>query len=503
MSETQTNEISVRVLLHPGGGGGQPWPCPAGVNIQLKRTGTGARSAQPVNLTTAAGGVTPPVSLVHGTYQVRITDSRFALWETASPAVSSDPAELIVAAVVVTRNVAATGQRKEAVEATALEVTALQEAEAAAETEAELRDVSFVPEAGYRAVVVRLATSDGQPVSTGTARITAAASFDETFTAFPDGSIYAVSPMGPVIVTLVSVDLGEHRYCPQAFEFPYTVTAASEVKSLDLLYWPAIQIVAKPTIADPNGSLCPLYGTSVTVLYQLNEQSGGVSRKRVLELGAANDEVLFEYSFPGTYTITMTPPVEFHGLPIQPLPALPPVPLPAGSCYQVPAAFKVVPTVSAAIVVTTPDNQPLDANIAFEIYNGNTLIPVSVDSTVLKTPATFPSGIPVKIRLANGSNPAIGGVPLQMSIPDQSLNPGPNTVELEYEHSLTIEAMDEQDRPVSGATIDVYYGPTETYRAPLPWARMVAGCCRWPGAARTTWASTWWGVNLSAGKPYR
>lgn len=321
----------------------------------------------------------------------------------------------------------------------------------------------MVPQGGYRLIVIRLVTPDGQPVTGGTVTITADG-FNQTFAPCSDGTIYAVSPLGPVMLQLASVQLQGQLHCPQAFAMPYTVSAASEVKPLEIIYWPAIQIVATPTVTAPNGTRSALPGTSVTVTYQINDQDSGVSRTHTLTSDDANGEVRFEYSFPGMYTITVSPPPTFGGLPVGPPSPPYTVNLKAGATHPVPADFAVVPTHPASISVTTPDNQEVNGNLAFEIYNENTgiSVPVSAEAKTLSATTEIPQGIPVYIRLAAGSHPMVGTIPLHMSAPGQAVAAGPNTVALEYEHSLTINAVDEQGRLVPGAMVDVFYGPAQT-----------------------------------------
>jgi len=331
--------IRVHVLLYPDQGAtGQPWPCPADIEIQLKRTKGTGRAASSVHQTTTAGGATSLVRLAEGHYQVSITDPRFTLWEAGELTVESRPTETAVAAVVAgdEAEYEAEQEAKEALEA----------AGAAAETQAELRDVSMVPQGSYRLIVIRLVTPDGQPVTGGTVDITAGDGFDQTFTPCSDGTIYAVSPTGPVMLQLASVQLQGQLYCPQAFVIPYTVPAASKVKPLEIIYWPAIQIMATPTVTGPDGKQS-LPGTSVTVTYQVNAQDSGVSRTHTLE--NATGDIRFEYSFPGTYTITVTPPPAFGGLPVAPPPAPYTINLKAGATHQVAADFTVVPTQPAII----------------------------------------------------------------------------------------------------------------------------------------------------------
>jgi hypothetical protein len=504
-------EFRVRVLLSPGPGARQPWPCPAGVTLQLKRKGTGARSAGPLDLTTGAGGITGPEELRGGTsYQVQITDPRFHLWQPAGDLDVSTPAAEAAAAVV---RVPARGRdaaaEDEAVEKAAEE--ALAEAAAAASAPP-LLDVTLVPQAGRRLVVVRRVTDDGQPVTAGMVTIRSAGTgFSEPFSSFADGNVYAVAPIEAITVDLASPELREQMLCPQAFQVPYTVVRAEEVRPLEFIFWPAVQIVAKPIITDSGGGKAPLYGATVQVQHQVN---GGdvVSRVKTLEQDPSDPsgEVWFEYYLSGEYDVTVKPPdPTYQGLPISPREQVAEVPLVAPFRHEAQADFHVVPTEPLTVGVQLPlGKQQLTGPAEFEVYNGGTNVTVSVDPEKLEGTVAAPKDIPLKIRpgagappMVEGDSPRIGAVPLQMSDPDQAVVPGPNTVVLTYEHSRSL-LWTRWAGPCREAWLTSTSNRIHTPWPPSRWVRMAASCSAWPKGAPTTWPSIWLPGRASAGKAY-
>ena len=89
-------QARLRVLLYPEQDSTQPWLCPPGVSIQLKKKGSGSAKLSPSNLVTGLGGVTDTTQLEIGPYQVNITDPKFQLW--ASPGLNvSAPTEKVMA----------------------------------------------------------------------------------------------------------------------------------------------------------------------------------------------------------------------------------------------------------------------------------------------------------------------------------------------------------------------------------------------------------------------
>ena len=238
---------------------------------------------------------------------------------------------------------------------------------------------------------------------------------------------------------------------------------APEVKPLEFIFWPAIQIVATPTILQPDGSNPPLTGTSVTVQYRVSDQDAPTSRIKVLP--AAATEICFEYPFPGEYQVAVTPPTEWGNLPVQAEPApvtvqtLPTgqwTPLSPGSPWEVPAAFAVAPTQDIMISVQPPPNNPLTEDATFVVSYGTGSVPVPVSRLTNQGKATVPKDGTLMIGVAEGTTLQSGSVPLQMATPDQKVTPGTNQVQLIPAHSITIKAVDALNQPVRGAMIDVF-----------------------------------------------
>jgi hypothetical protein len=436
-------QAQVRVVLYPEPDSTQAWPCPPGVSIQLRKKGVGSSKLSPWDLVTGAGGVTAPTLLEVGSYKVNITDPKFQLWTSPDLNVPA-PAEKVLGIGV------AEGRTGEGV------IAVVAEAE-------EPLDVLLFPQGERRLVVVRLVNQDGDYLAEGTMNITASGGPTETFTACEDNNIYAAAPKGAVRFEFASAPINGVLYCPQASVVPYTVSDAQEVKPLEFIFWPAIQIVATPAIVQPDGYTVPLTGTSVAVEYQVSDQDAATSRTKVLPAGAT--EICFEYPFPGQYLVTVTPPAEWENLPVQaapppvtaqPLPSGQWTPLSPGSPWEVPAVFAVVPTQDVTISVQPPPGLPLTEDATFVVSYGTGSVPVPVSYLTNQGPATVPQDGTLTIGVAEGTTLQSGSVPLQMAIPDQPVTPGINQVQLIPAHSLTISAVNAVNQPVSGAMIDVF-----------------------------------------------
>jgi hypothetical protein len=385
------------------------WPCPPGVAVQLKRKGRGSAGASPEYLQTGDDGVTYPVELDEATYQVTVTEPGYEQW-------SSEELE--------------------------------------AKQAAEPLDVCLIPQRGLCFLVIRLITESGQPLDEGTVEITPAGnSYVTTFTSNPEGYVYALVPPGQVTLGLKSEDIYGQQFCPQDFLVPYTVTPVPRGKVLEFIYWPQITIVATPTVTQPDGTQAALTGTSVPVEYQVSAQYPGTSHTKTL--GAGGGTISFEYPFPGVYTATVTPPPTWQNLPITGGQPIPPKTLSAGQTWDVPAEFAVVASKEITIDVKAPQGEQLTGIPQFMVTYGNATTPVMVDPATNRGTARVPADIPSKISLAPGTA-TLGAVPVKMATSDQAVIEGANTVELEYEYSLTVNALDESDRPVSGAMIDVF-----------------------------------------------
>jgi hypothetical protein len=432
-------QARVRVVLHPEHDSTQRWPCPPGVSIQLRKKGVGSSKLSPWSLVTGPDGVTAPTQLEIGNYQVNITDPKFQPWTSPDLNVPA-PAEKVGVAE---------GRTGEGV----ITVVAAEE----------LLDVPLFPQGDRRLVVVRLVNEDGDYLAEGTMTITAPGGPTETFTACEDNHIYAAAPKGAVRFGFASAFINGVLHCPQASVVPYTVSDATEVKPLEFIFWPAIQIVATPTIVQPDGTTVPLTGTSVAVEYQVSGQDAATSRTKVLPAEAT--EICFEYPFPGQYLVTVTPPAEWGNLPVQaapppataqPLPIGQWTPLSPGPPWEVPAAFAVVPTQDVTISVQPSPGLPLTADATFVVSYGTGSVRVPVSYLTNQGTATVPKDGTLTIGVAEGTTLQSGSVPLQMATPDQPLTPGTTQVQLIPAHSLTISAVNAVNQPVPGAMIDVF-----------------------------------------------
>jgi hypothetical protein len=456
----------VRVFLCPEKDTGQPWLCPAGVGIQLTRKGRGTRATTMALAVGELGeqGVTRPVDLEEGPYEVRITDPRFTKWDPTLVTVTSRPALAEVIAVAETVEVAARAPVTEVAEAEAIAAAkAVEEAEARREA-GELLDIMLAPQSGRRLVVVRLVTDSGEQIPDGTLTI-AGPGPSEDFQACSDGNIYAAAAIGAVTFHFASVTVSGQLHCTQAAVVPYTVSTVTEVKPLEFIYWPAIQILANPTIVQSDGGKVALTGASVKVDYQASPQEVPYSRIKTLAQGAAppadgGAPISFEYPFPGYYTATVTAPLTWQDLPIQPGPGPIQKQLQSGCSWEVPAEFTVAPTQEIAVQLQLPPNQQLTENADLEIsYEGGS-VPVTVRTGTNQVTATVPQGMPLTIGLAEGAVLMTADGPLELPALAQPVTSGTTSITPLPQHSITIKAVDEADQAVPGAMIDIF-GPDD------------------------------------------
>ncbi len=425
-------DARVRVLLSPKKKTKyDTWPCRK-VNVNFTASGNVVHDG----LQTNDDGVIDHVTLDPGTtYQVEVTSPGFELWQAGELTVEKAGREV--------------------------------------------RNVWLTPVPPNCFFVLRLVTNRSEPVAGGSVTVTAEQpTFSEPFTANSEGYVYAVAPPAGVTLEFQTEDVGNERFCPRDFLVPYTVEEVADVDALEFNYWPAIEIVAAPTVTAPGTKATPLYGTEVTVEYRVSAQSIATSRTKTLTKPAdpkAPAAVGFEYPYPGEFMATLTPPPTWGNLPIEAEPApagaartLPPgswQTLSAGPPWQVPAEFAVVPTEDITLLVTTPDNQELTADPQFTISYGSAGTTVSVEAKTKMGTATVPKDTPSEINLVAGTasvdNTVWGSgktyaAPLKMSDPGQTVVAGTNTVGLVYEYPLTINARDDRDQPVSGAMVHIF-----------------------------------------------
>lgn len=383
-------EIRARVLLRPDKDSAELLTCPADVSFRWKKKG--ARNNTTEDLMTGSEGVIEPGELSTGTYTLTIADPRFTRWDVSEIFVEESVGEV---------------------------------------------EILLTPRPGDRLVLVKLLTPDDQPVPAGFVKITGPRSSD-LFYPCSDGYIYAMASPGKVDLEFESVDVDGQLHCPQTHGFPYFVPAGAEVRSIPLIYWPAVHIVVKPRMTNPGQDQVPLTGTSVTV--ESRSADGTVVTSRAKTLTAGNDEVWFDYCFEGQYKITISPPAVFQDLRLQPAPAPEPA---SGWRHLEPGTHRIAAdfepeTQQALISVKTPQDAALDADLDLEIYGAGLRQKVVLDRVARLATATVPAGLALQVGLAQGAGPSIAGSPLAMSVPAQPLVAGPNTITLDYIPSITV-----------------------------------------------------------------
>jgi hypothetical protein len=283
--------------------------------------------------------------------------------------------------------------------------------------------------------------------------------FAETFTSLADGRVYAVAPHGDVALRFDPCPLmGGGRLITTDPLVQHSVEPAETVEAIPVTYWHAIDVSVAPTVKAPGGNTAPLIGADVTVDYRGSVYAPSSSLIKTLASGAS--EVSFEYCFPGVYSVTVTPPATTQDVLIDKAQKkVVTRAVKAGESFTVPAEFTSAPTQEIKLLVKTPQNKPLAKNLRLHIHGpDNLLIPVTAKKQSFTT--VVPAGVPLSVGLDPATVPKIGDVPLTLVAPDQALvaQPDMKTIELElgYEHSITIHAVDEQGHPVPGGMIDIF-----------------------------------------------
>ena len=286
--------------------------------------------------------------------------------------------------------------------------------------------------------------------------------FEETFKSGTDGRVYAYAPAGDVTLKFDPMEppAGQRRVSSTE-EIRYDVAPSDIVQIIPVDYWPAIQVSVEPTVKTPDKGTVPLTGAGVTVEYRGSARFAPSLRDNRLD--PPPDTISFEYPFPGIYVATITPPAAFGGWPItDPKAQVEARALVSGELWKVPAEFEIATTKPIDFVVRTPQRRPLDADLQLEVYAGDADgAPIAVRvAKAGKDTVAVPAGIPLTIRLAQGTTPKAADIPLKMSTPSQAVVGPPDInnieLELEYENSITGRAIDEHGRTVPGAVIDVF-----------------------------------------------
>jgi hypothetical protein len=379
-------EIRAHVRLRPDADSTQHLPCPSGVTFLLKKKGPGAARFKAREVRTVREGVTGAAELTEGTYTVTITDALFEHWEAL---------DLVIPPLPEGAAEPDSQGTDEEIEERAL-VAAI-----GAAAKDQLPQILLHPKDERHLVLVKFTTEEGQPIPDGSVRVSVPETKLAPFLPCSDGLIYAVAPHGQVMLGLVPIDVGGVKRCPQEFNVLYWVPREGHVAPVVFTYWPAIQITAQPTINTSDGQSAPLIKTSMTVEYQADAQAGGVSRTKVL--GRGETELSFLYCFPGTYTVTVTPPPDFNGLPIKPGPE--PVTFNAssgGPSHKIPAAFQLA--YERLIAVRVRLGTRIGASQTLACPPGVTVQLTGPDTatTTVDLGATDPTGTTTPLQLAPG-----------------------------------------------------------------------------------------------------
>jgi hypothetical protein len=433
-------EIRVGVLLCPDKKLEQApphstWPRPAGVKVALTKQGAGG--AAPVSVVTGADGFAPPTEVEVGrTYAVQVLSPGWDDWEAPTVKVGADRGDRL--------------------------------------------DVRLVPCDERRLLPVRLMRSDGHGHRpTGLGGVTICVNGREFGPASEAGDIYALAPQGSVDVQFKrSTSWDGKTFDPPYDEVTFEVPRPTEpiVEIPEFVYVLAApgepareapsegaEISIQPKVKMPSGRLAPFTGASVTV--ELSSKTPGAVPAPGTEavaltgtLAAGDREICFPGQRAGVFSGTVFPPETFNGCPVRQEPkTFRHYYLPAGGRVSVVVEFELGTTPIEG-VVQSPLGRTLEQDLRLEVFCPGFLMPVAAKAG--KFAARVPTGAPLKIRLAPGPAPTLGGIPLQMSHPEQDVVPPPRstTVALEYQHGITGEAVDERGHPLPGAVVALYQG---------------------------------------------
>ena len=403
------------------------WPVPAGLTVRFQEEKKPAHVVE--SQSDAKGMVTSPDLEPPGSYKVEVNPgAELALW-TCDP----DPLKLD------------TGTAKRQL-------------------------VKLIPPRGHRLLplLLRGEDSDGRTVPLSGAPVkvrTPDGRWEEPFSATDDGHIYALVPHahGAVEVQFKKATVAGKEFAPPdksvTFEMPKPtgelVDVPTIVYSLETRPAGARGISIEPTIKMLSGVSVPLTGATVTA--ECRTASGNtVSHSRTL----ATDEKLVQFPNldPGVYTIKVTSPQIFSGWPIDVKEiSVGPHYLQTGGNFKKKVRFNFK-TNEISGSVRAPEGRPLDQPLQLEIYGPDGSAPVTAKNGTFT--AIVPSSAPLRIRLAPGPAPTLGGIPLEMSPAEQDVATPPQAtpVTLQFKHAIKGHAVDEQGQEIPGAVIVLFQG---------------------------------------------
>jgi hypothetical protein len=322
------------------------------------------------------------------------------------------------------------------------------------------REVTLAPSQGDCLVPLHLIEEPaGTAVRGAKVRVSTSTATRE-FISLADGSVLATAPEGDVIFHFDSVTTEDSRQLIPADTFvSFGASSSGAVTVATINYRHAIRISVQPTINTPGG-LKQLTATRVTVEYRGGAGAASFSETRELDSNQAASG-LFEYSAPGVYVVSITPPAATHEGDVikDASPHITKRMLSPGELLVVNPSFDAAETEDASFVVITPQHQPLTEGFALHIFSPDDKF--HIKHWVHPSDSTFtlplPQGETLSFRIDPETAPKTANIPHRMSELQKTVvgSGGTNKIELHYEHSIKGRAIDAHGNPVRGAMLEV------------------------------------------------
>jgi hypothetical protein len=322
------------------------------------------------------------------------------------------------------------------------------------------REVTLAPAQGDCLVPLHLIEEPaGTPLS-GVKVRAAVGTATREFTSMADGTVIATAPEGDVTFQFAPVTTEDgRRLTPLDTSVSFGASASATVTVASINYRQAIRISVQPTIKTPGGTM-PLSDATVTIEYRGGPGAASFTQTKRLEGGDA-ESGLFEYSTPGVFVVSVTPPtVTREGKVIKDGSAhITTRMLSPGDLLAVEPPFEAAETEDARFVVTTPQHQPLTEGFTLNIFSPDNTIHIKHQVSPSESAFTLPvpRGEALLFQIDPDTAPKTGNTPYAMSEPRKTLvRVGEtNTIDLEYAHGIKGRAIDAHGNPVRGAMLEV------------------------------------------------
>jgi hypothetical protein len=275
-----------------------------------------------------------------------------------------------------------------------------------------------------------------------------------------DGYVYAsiLRPfIGNIAVSFKAKDLpGVGVLKPQREQIQFKVVSTEKVAVAEIVYSldtegaqsPTATISISPTVSTPSNSREPLIGASATI------KSSSTSLTR--QLAAKENEIKFENLSADIYSVSVTPPKEFDGWPLEQEPqSFGPQYVSPWSPFSMSANFEFK-NVRVTGRIQTADGRLVEQDLPLEAYGSNINIPFH--SQRGKFDVELSTGTPLKIRLGADAEPKVADIPLEPPATEQSLllPPSTNVVVLQFQYGISGQAVDESGNPLPGGVVDIF-----------------------------------------------